>query len=265
MSTIADELNQLAQTKSAIKNAIIAKGQSVKDTDLFSSYPEKIRAISTGVDTADATAVPADILNGKTAYVKGTKVTGTIPVGSAQLPSISVSSTGLITSAYTLNGAYYSASTKSQNHQISSADDANLIPENIVSGKTIFGVTGTAPAAEEENSLPDRKAAFSRTASIAGGILTIPNVPSLPRFISSPPYYFYTSDDARNVEAAFIFCLCADGAYYGTRFPDSSSIGIIPEFDFVTYNYAGQTLKLAFDPMNNSWINLPSVLVKILP
>lgn len=141
------------------------------------------------------------------------------------------------------------------------SDKGGTVPAAQTSGNLAAAIA-SIPAAEP---LPDRKAAFSRTASIAGGILTIPNVPSLPRFISSPPYYFYTSDNGRNVDTAFIFCLCADGAYYGTRFPDSSSIGVISEFGHVTYNYAGQTLKLAFDPMNNSWINLPSILVKILP
>jgi surface protein len=48
MGTTADKLNKLLETKAAIKNAIIAKGIEVADSDTFASYPAKIEAIEVG-------------------------------------------------------------------------------------------------------------------------------------------------------------------------------------------------------------------------
>ena len=48
MGTITDKLNKLAETKSAIKTAIVNKGVTISDTDTFASYADKINSISSG-------------------------------------------------------------------------------------------------------------------------------------------------------------------------------------------------------------------------
>ena len=51
MGTITDKLNKLAETKSAIKTAIVNKGVSISDTDTFASYANKIASIEGGGST----------------------------------------------------------------------------------------------------------------------------------------------------------------------------------------------------------------------
>ena len=58
--TIADKLNYLNQTKTAIKEAIINKGVSISDTDTFRSYADKINLISTSKITTGV--LPKNIL-----------------------------------------------------------------------------------------------------------------------------------------------------------------------------------------------------------
>ena len=51
MGTITDKLNKLAETKSAIKTAIVNKGVAVSDSDTFASYADKIASIEGGGST----------------------------------------------------------------------------------------------------------------------------------------------------------------------------------------------------------------------
>lgn len=79
LNDFQEQLNILSATKTSIKEAIISKGQDVSSEDSFSSYADKIDDIVTLEEgTADANARVKDIALGKTAYVTGNKLTGTL-------------------------------------------------------------------------------------------------------------------------------------------------------------------------------------------
>lgn len=101
--------------------------QSVPEVDI----PTSGGGTAKFMDTSDANATGANIRNGKTAYVNGSKVTGSM----AEKASTTYTPT---TSDQTINADQYLAGAQTIK------GDANLIPANIVAGKTIFNVAGSA-------------------------------------------------------------------------------------------------------------------------
>ena len=85
-------------------------------------------------DTQDATVAVAEILEGKTAYARGAKLTGTMPNKGA------VSGTIATKEAYTIPMGFHDGS---GTVSLDATESAKIIAGNIKSGVTILGVEGT--------------------------------------------------------------------------------------------------------------------------
>lgn len=93
------------------------------------------------VNSQDATVAVAEMLQGKTGYARGAKLTGTMPNNGAATGTISIKDED-----YSIPMGFHDGSGKVS---ISETEKAKIIPGNIRGGITILGVEGTMSGNED--------------------------------------------------------------------------------------------------------------------
>lgn len=220
------EMNSTNSTKQIIDNNVNMKFNA-NYSDVATTIgltPDKIKRgetilnvegnVQEGIDTSNANAVETDILSGKTAYVDGNKITGTITSKEAQtyIPS---SSEQIIDAGQYLSGTQTISAVPTEEKTITPSalsqeimptenkflskvivsGDADLTAENVKSGVTIFGVEGsyTSDANAIASDILTGKTAYVNGQLVEG---TISNM-------SDKTYYIYNSDQVSTKQHEF--------------------------------------------------------------
>lgn len=137
-------------------NKVIYGGQTLIDLTADTATPDKVLSTYTfhdksgasqvgtctyDSDTSNATVAVAEILNGKTAYARGSKLTGTMKNNGAVAGTIATKD-----GIYTVPQGYHDGS---GSVQIDPTEQAKLVANNIREGITILGVLGTMSGTED--------------------------------------------------------------------------------------------------------------------
>ena len=140
-------------------------GDTVTAADVINGKTLHLRDGSTAegsctfdADTSDATAAAGEILSTKTAYVSGSKITGSMPNRGNQTSTITAKAQSV-----SIQQGYHDGS---GSVSIASAEQAKLIATNIRQGVTILGVEGSMSGTEDMDIEPAKTVTPTTSAQV---------------------------------------------------------------------------------------------------